>query len=368
MRKWIIISAVLFVFCAIVVLALLNLNSLINRNKDYFLGQAEQALGRKVSVGDVGLTLWGGVGLTLSNFTMSDDPSFSSSHFVSAEDLQINVKLMPLLRKDFQVKRLILHKPVIQVIRNKEGRFNFSTVGQEKKEKQKEPEKAEKEKEQKTPPALLIAVVDISGGEVHYVDQKAGTDFRANQIDFKVKDFDLNRPFSAELAAALFSEKQNFKLQAQIGPIGSHTDFSDVPLDGKADIESLDFGKLTSTLPAVRAALPKDMDVSGIVTVKDLRLKGSLKKLSLKGALDGTGAALNFGKSLRKAAGIPFIVSADGQYGNGFASLGTNEGEAEYYGTGWQRRHKPGRCYCVKSLACFQSVFPRRLGENNSAA
>ena len=146
MRKWIIISAVLFVFCAIVVLALLNLNSLINRNKDYFLNQAEQALGRKVSVSDVGLTLWGGVGLTLKNFTMSDDPSFSSSHFVSSEDLQINVKLMPLLRRDFQVRRLTLHKPVIQVIRNKEGSFNFSTIGQGKKEKQKEPEKAEKEK------------------------------------------------------------------------------------------------------------------------------------------------------------------------------------------------------------------------------
>ncbi len=322
MRKWIIISAVLFVFCAIVVVALLNLNSLINRNKDYFLNQAEQALGRKVSVGDVGVTLWGGIGLTLSKFTMSDDPSFSSSRFVSADDLQINVKLLPLLRKDFQVKRLILHKPVIQVIRNKEGRFNFSTLGKEKKEKQKEPEKAEKEKGQKAPPALLISMVDVSGGEVHYVDQKAGTDFRANQIDFKVKDFDLNRPFSTELAAALFSEKQNFKLQAQIGPIGSHTDFSDIPLDGKADIESLDFGKLKSTLPAVRAALPKDMDVSGIVTVKDLRLKGTLKKLSLKGALDGTGAALNFGKTLRKAAGIPFIVSTDGQYGNGLLRIG----------------------------------------------
>jgi hypothetical protein len=59
MRKWIIIGGVLFALCAIVVLALLNLNSLINRNKDYFLSQAEQALGRKVSVGDVGVTLWG---------------------------------------------------------------------------------------------------------------------------------------------------------------------------------------------------------------------------------------------------------------------------------------------------------------------
>ena len=87
-------------------------------------------------------------------------------------------------------------------------------------------------------------MVDISGGEVRYLDQKAGTDFRANQIDLKVRDFDLNRPFSAELAAAVFSEKQNLRVQAQIGPIGSRTDFSDVPVDGKADIDSLDFGKL----------------------------------------------------------------------------------------------------------------------------
>ena len=320
MRKWIIIGTVFFALCVIVVVALLNLNSLINRNKDYFLGQAEQALGRKLSVGDVGVTLWGGIGLTLSNFTMSDDPSFSSKQFVSAEDLQINVNLLPLLRKDFQVKRLILHKPIIQVIRNREGRFNFASLGKDRKEKPKEPEKVEKDRQ--APPVLLIAVVDVSGGEIHYLDQKAGTDFSANQIDFKVKDFDLNRPFSAELAAALFSERQNVKLQAQIGPIGTQTDFTDVPIDGKADVESLDFGKLKSTLPAIGAGLPKDTDVSGIVTVKDLRIKGTLKKLSLKGALDGTGAALNFGKTLRKASGIPLVVSTDAQYGNGLLRLG----------------------------------------------
>jgi uncharacterized protein involved in outer membrane biogenesis len=326
MRKWIIISAVLFGLCLVVVLALLNLNSLINRNKDYFLAQAERALGRKVSVGDVGVTLWGGVGLRLSNFTMSDDPSFSSSHFVRAEDLQINVKLLPLLRKDFQVKRLILHRPLIEVIRNKEGKFNFSTIGRDKSPK--EPAKVEKEptkrdpKDPKGPVLLLIAVVDISGGEVRYLDQKAGTDFRANQIDLKVRDLDLNRPFSAELAAAVFSQKQNLKVQAQIGPIGSRTDFTDVPVDGKADIDSLDFGKLKAALPAVKAALPKDADVSGIVTVKDLRLKGTLKKLTLKGMLDGTGATVNFGNTLRKAAGIPLTVATDAQFGDGLFRLG----------------------------------------------
>jgi uncharacterized protein involved in outer membrane biogenesis len=323
MRKWIIIGAVLFCLCLVVVLALLNLNSLINRNKDYFLAQAERALGRKVSVGDVGLTLWGGVGLRLSNFTMSDDPSFSSSHFVRAEDLQINVKLLPLLRKDFQVKRLILHRPLIEIIRNREGKYNFSTIGKDKNPK--EPAKVEKEpleKDPKSPAMLLIAVVDISGGEVRYLDQKAGTDFRANQIDLKVRDFDLNRAFSAELAAALFSEKQNLRVLAQIGPIGSRTDISEIPVDGKADINSLDFGKLKAALPAVKAALPKEADISGIVTVKDLRLKGTLKKLTLKGALDGTGATVNFGNTLRKAAGIPLTVATDAQIGDSSFRLG----------------------------------------------
>jgi uncharacterized protein involved in outer membrane biogenesis len=323
MRKWIIIGAVLFCLCLVVVLALLNLNSLINRNKGYFLAQAERALGRKVSVGDVGLNLWGGVGLRLSNFTMSDDPSFSSSHFVRAEDLQINVKLLPLLRKDFQVKRLILHRPLIEIIRNREGKYNFSTIGKDKNPK--EPAKVEKEpleKDPKSPAMLLIAVVDISGGEVRYLDQKAGTDFRANQIDLKVRDFDLNRAFSAELAAALFSEKQNLRVQAQIGPIGSRTDISDIPVDGKADINSLDFGKLKAALPAVKAALPKEADISGIVTVKDLRLKGTLKKLTLKGALDGTGATVNFGNTLRKAAGIPLTVATDAQIGDSSFRLG----------------------------------------------
>jgi AsmA protein len=326
MRKWIIISAILCCLCLVVVLALVNLNSLINRNKDYFLAQAERALGRKVSVGDVGVTLWGGIGLRLSDFTMSDDPSFSSSDFVRAEDLQINVKLLPLLRKDFQVKRLILHRPVIEIIRNKEGQFNFATIGRDKKPK--EPTKAQKaeqeplEKDPKGPALLLIAVVDISGGAVRYLDQKAGTDFRADQIDLKVRDFDLNRAFSAELAVAVFSQKQNLKVQAQIGPIGLRRDFSDVPVDGKAEIDSLDFGKLKSALPAVKAALPKDTDVSGIVTVKELRLKGTLNKLTLKGMLDGTGAAVNFGDTLHKAAGIPFTVATEGQFGDGLFHFG----------------------------------------------
>jgi autotransporter translocation and assembly factor TamB len=322
MRKWIIISAVLLSVCALVLVAVVNLNSLIDRNRDYLLDQAQRALGRQVSVGDVGVTVWGGVGLRLSNFALADDPSFSSGHFIRAKDLQVNVKLLPLLKKEFQVKRLILHDPVIEIIRNKEGRFNFSTIGKEKKQKPKDAAKEPKPpSEKERTPALLISVVDISNGDVHYLDQKAGTDIRAKQIDFKAEDLDLSRPFSAELAAALFSEKQNLKLKMKFGPIDPRIDLSEVPVDGEADIDPLDFGKLKTAVPAVGAALPKDSDISGILKIKNLQLKGTLKDLALKGTLEGTDATMNFGKSFRKPAGIPLVVSTDAQYANDLIRL-----------------------------------------------
>lgn len=320
MRKWIIVGAVLLSLGAILVLVLVNLNSLINRNKTYLLDQAQQALGRKVSVGEAEVTLWGGVGIRLKNFTMSEDPAFSSGDFVRAKDLQVNLKLLPLLRREFQIKRLILHDPVIQIVRNRDGRFNFSTIGKEKKDREKKPDAEEKEKQRKTA-GLLVSMVNISGGDVHYVDRKEGTDIRAKQIDFTVRDLDLSRPISGKLAAALFSEKQNLKLDMRIGPIPAEAGFSAVPIEGSADIDPLDFGKLKSAMPAVRTALPGESDISGILRVKDLQFKGTLKKFGLKGTLEGSQAAVHFGKSLRKSPGIPLVLSTDAQYANNVVRL-----------------------------------------------
>jgi hypothetical protein len=67
---------------------------------------------------------------------------------------------------------LILLNRKISIIRNREGRFNFSTLERGKRKTENRPEKAEK-KNRRAPPASLIAVVDVSAG-VHYVDQKGG--------------------------------------------------------------------------------------------------------------------------------------------------------------------------------------------------
>lgn len=327
MRKWIIAGIVVLFLCVVVFVALLNLNSLINRNKAYLLNQAEQALGRKVSVGEVAVTLWRGIGFRLNNFVLSDDTSFSSGDFVRAGDLQVNLKLMPLLRKEIRVKRLILHDPKIVIIRDKRGEFNFSTIGKQKREQEPRAETPKPKMEggepspKKAPPLLLVSLVDISGGELDYLDRKEGINLRVRQVDLRVKDLSLDKPFSVDLAAALFSERQNVKVQMGIGPFGPEGDLSRAPLDGKINIDPVNFGQLKSAVPQIKTSLPKDLDLSGIFRIKDMQLKGTLNKLALKGSVEGTDGAITFGKTFQKATGIPLVLSTDAQYADHTVSL-----------------------------------------------
>jgi AsmA protein len=136
MRKWIIAGVVAVTLAAVSAAMRINLNALVQRNRDFLIGQAEQALGRKISVGEIETTLFSGVGMRLTNFTMTDDPRYSSGDFVRAKDLQVKLQFWPLLRKEFQVKTIVLHEPVIQIVRAANGEFNFSTIGKSEKEKQ----------------------------------------------------------------------------------------------------------------------------------------------------------------------------------------------------------------------------------------
>ena len=310
MRKWLITSSILLVLIVVAFIALLNVNALIARNKGYLIEQAEGALGRKISVDQVQATIFSGIGARLTNFAMADDPTYASGDFVRAKDLQIIVKFWPLLSKSVQVKQVILHDPVIQIVRNRDGNFNFSTIGKKAKAK-----KDEREKEERAPreeqSALLISLVDISNGNIRYLDKKNGTDMQAKQIDLKIEDFDFAKPFSVKLKAAIYADKQNFTLKSTIGPMGQRVDVANIPVDGEIDIDPLNMTQLRATLPIMKSAMPRELDVSGVYRVKDLKFKGTLNNLALDGQLEGTNGALRYGNAFQKPAGDPLALNLD---------------------------------------------------------
>jgi AsmA protein len=58
--------------------------------------KASLALGRKVQVGDLSLSLIGG-SLSAKDLSIGDDPKFSSAPFLTAKSLKVGVEILPLI-------------------------------------------------------------------------------------------------------------------------------------------------------------------------------------------------------------------------------------------------------------------------------
>ena len=316
MRKWIIVSGVLLVLGIIAFLGVLNINSFIARNKDYLLDQAQYALNRKISASELEVTFLQGIGLRAKNVAIADDPAYSKDDFVRAKDLQVNLKFWPLLRGKFQVKRIILHEPIIFIVRDANGDFNFSTIGKKEKEKKDDPDKDRTPKEPESKSGLVVSLVDISNGQVRYHDQKDGTNLEFQQTDLKLEDLDSGKPLGAQLDTALFSSKQNLHLKTHAGPMVPDQNLNQLALDGVIQIDDLDFGKLASAVPKMKSSLAPGSVISGVFKVKDLKFKGTLDNLALQGNFDGTDALVQLGKNFYKPSGNRLIIATDAQYAN----------------------------------------------------
>ncbi len=100
-----------------------------NRFKPELETNLSTALGRKVQIGDIQLSLLSG-SVTVDNISISDDPAFSPSPFLQAKQLAAGVALMPLIfSKQLQVSSFTVSDPQINLLRNSAGRWNFSSLG-----------------------------------------------------------------------------------------------------------------------------------------------------------------------------------------------------------------------------------------------
>lgn len=283
MRKIAIAFVILLILSGLVALALMNLSGLVDRNKDYLLAQAEQVLGRKVTVEKIGVTVWGGIGVRLNNFALADDPAFSQEHFLKTADLQVNVEFFPLFWKELRVTRLMLHQPTITIIRDAQGRFNFASLGsaaEKQPSTQEQKDTTENLSTTSTPFPLVASLMDLSAGTVRYIDRQDQTDFQVSQLDLTIEDLSFDQPFVLNLTTAVLADRQNFNLQSRIGPLGPTPDFKNVPIEGVLTIDTLDLNALQQALPQLTAQLPQGLGLSGPLQAT-INMAGPLGALTL---------------------------------------------------------------------------------------
>src|SRR4051812_48807220 len=127
MRKALKIFAGLLVLLVIVLLAAPFFLD-VNRYHDRIQSELQKKLGRQVSLGTMHLSLIP-FAFKVENAVIAEDPQFAKgSNFAQAKELYVTAALMPLLHGDVQIKSLELRQPKIELIRNAQGVWNFSSL------------------------------------------------------------------------------------------------------------------------------------------------------------------------------------------------------------------------------------------------
>jgi AsmA protein len=91
--------------------------------------KASAALGRKVDVGNLSLSLFTG-SIAADNLSIADDPKFSRSPFLTAKSVRVGVELIPLiLSKQMNITGITIDSPEVTLIRDPHGEWNYSSFG-----------------------------------------------------------------------------------------------------------------------------------------------------------------------------------------------------------------------------------------------
>lgn len=156
-----------------------------------------QNYNRDIDFSDVSLNL---IGVTIESFKLSDEGGFEAGSFISADSAVVKVELMPLFKKQIKISTIGFDGVELNVIKNTDGKFNFDNlIPASADEVSPQPEE---EQLSSTPLAMDLTAKDIyiKNSDITYKDLQSGMDFAVEDVNFEIKDFDYNNPFSFDLS------------------------------------------------------------------------------------------------------------------------------------------------------------------------
>jgi AsmA protein len=249
-----------------------------NRYRGLVQDQLQKNLGRDVKLGTLHLALFP-PRLQVDSLSIADDPSFGDPNpFVQAEQLDVSVKLLPLLHHSVEVNSLDLRRPKVELIKNAQGTWNFSTLGN-KSEQQSQPSQPEPSGGSKQ--QFALGQLTIQDGQVGLTDQQAHKPRAVyDHIDVSLNDFAPGQPFSLQVAAHLPGPgNQEVRLQGKGGPV-NQGDPAATPFQGSLGLKNVAISGLKQFLqtPALENT---DGTVSG-----QTQINSSNGKLAAQGHTD----------------------------------------------------------------------------------
>jgi len=98
----------------------------VEKAKSLAIEKGSAALGRPITIQDVSVSFWGGLGVKLDSVVVGNPPGFVGERFLTAENVDVKLRLLPLLMKEVKVDRFIVNRPTVTMLKLADGSNNFS--------------------------------------------------------------------------------------------------------------------------------------------------------------------------------------------------------------------------------------------------
>jgi AsmA protein len=283
MKKVLIVVGIVIVVLILIVVALPFVVDA-NRFKPTLETDLTTALGRKVEIGNIGLSILSG-GVTVDSVVIADDPAFSRAPFLQAKQLTAGVALIPLIfSKKLEVSSFTVTDPQVSLLRSSSGTWNFSSLGAggaKKTESQSQPGASPSAADSAGQTDISVAKLKISNGTI--VVGTAGTHGKTQtykSVEFEASDLSYSSQFPFTFTAKT-PGGGTVKVEGKAGPINA-TDASLTPLDAKLDVSDLDLASTGFVDPSTGVAGIVDFNGTLASNGRQMTSKGTVKANKIK--------------------------------------------------------------------------------------
>ena len=164
----------------------------VNRYRPLIQDQIKTKLGREVVLGPMDLQVFP-LTVRVRDFSIAEDVKFAATGkpFASAKELRVHLGLFALLSGNVEVSSLLLESPKVEIVRNKAGVWNFSSLGS-----------GDSQGDSAGPSIARLAIAD---GTVGYLDELEPKPVRTqyNHLDITLTDYAPGKKYGLEATVHL---------------------------------------------------------------------------------------------------------------------------------------------------------------------
>ena len=194
----IVLAALGFLFAAILVAPHFIDLGLFKRT---YLPRLEEALNRRLDVGEVRLNLIPTPSIRMSDLKVFDNsPAQTGNTSFSVQQVRLRLRLWPLLKGRFEVSELVLDKPIFNLITRSGGTANDSDIAEKKpppgarRETRRRDEAPKASLDAPVAPLFIPGNIRVRDGQLNLIST-GRTPVSIKSVDVSLRDFSTNLPF-----------------------------------------------------------------------------------------------------------------------------------------------------------------------------